>query len=190
MHSSTITAFLLPLLLSSVLAVPTPVQKGPTEQSHPPPALTSLVNNLEKSGQPAAAEWAALDVPGRKRALKGRQPDLAATLVGEGDTAPAAVNPNAGETTEALDAEQGMESEAQAQAAGQDPSLCHGSCKRSLKGRQDDATDPDEDLPPIQQQVDASKVPGVSTAQADIDKGEAVTEYEKSVGQDVQPGTT
>ena len=192
MRSSTITAFLLPLLLSSVLAVPTRVQNRAPVNDSPASDLVNIETNIAEAEQSAAA-----DAAGRKPSLKGRQPDVAATMVAEGDTAPAAENPTEGESPEELYAEQGMESEDEAQAAGQDPSLCHGSCKRSLEGRQDDseesndpATDPNEDLPPIQEQIDDTKAKGVSSEQAAIDAGDATIGYLKSVGQDQEPGTT
>ena len=130
MHSTTITAILLPLLLSSVLAVPTPVQKETATQSGPPSAPVSLENGLLKSGQPLAAAWVSAGSPGRKRTLKGRQETP--------PESPEALHPNAGETPEDLDIEQGMANAEYAQATGQDPAMCNGSCGRSLKGQQED----------------------------------------------------
>ena len=81
MHPSTITALLLPLLLSSVLAVPTPVQTEAASQTSPPPALVSMENGLEADGQTAVAglikaQWIAAHPDpnpddGSNRSLKG-----------------------------------------------------------------------------------------------------------------------
>ena len=148
MHSSTITAFLLPLLLSSVLAVPIRVQNKGATQSGPPAAQVSLENGLLKAGQPPAAAWLEAGLPVGKRSLKGRQADLAEAYVAQGDTSPAALNPTAGETTEDLYNEQQMANAGYAQATGKDPAMCYESCGRSLEGGQDDpeaATTPTTD---------------------------------------------
>lgn len=155
MHPSTITALLLPLLLSSVLAVPTPVQTGAASQTSPPPALVSMENGVEKDGQTAVAglikaQWIAAHPDphpddGSKRSLKGRQED---PYDSDDDTAPAAVDPTEGISTQEQDIEQGDTTTAQEISDGEitDPGNCYGSCSgscasscsRSLKGRQPD----------------------------------------------------
>ena len=101
MHSSTITAFLLPLLLPSVLAIPTRVQNN---EAATPTGPTPV-----------------------KRSIIGVATGPAPTP-----------NPTAGISPEQLYVEEGMANEETAIAEGKDPDLCYGSCKRSLKGQQED----------------------------------------------------
>ena len=113
MHSSTITAFLLPLLLSSVLAVPTPVQNEAATQSSPSAAQISIANGLQESGHPPESLWAKAGSPGRKRSIIGVQAAPAES--------PEAADPTAGISPEEQDLDQQAENAEYAQATGQDP---------------------------------------------------------------------
>ena len=137
MHRSTITALLLPLLLSSVLAVLTPVQTAAALQTSPPPAMVSMENGLDKDGHSTVAgamkaQWdAAHPDPhpddGSKRSLKGRQED---PYDPDDDTAPAAVDPTEGISIQEQDIEQGDITTAQEISDGEikDPGNCDGPC--------------------------------------------------------------
>ena len=183
MHSTTITAFLLPLLLSSVLAVPTPVQNEAATQSAPPPAQFSLENGLLKSRHPLEAAWVKAGSPGRKRSLKSRQFDGAAQEVAEGNTSPANLDPEAGMSPADIDFEHSVDNTDYEMATGQihDPQDCSsGSCKRSLEGRQVGDDDDSDDGSPAA----ADSTAGLTPEDIDIDQGIEIEDHAQATGQD------
>ena len=100
---------------------------------------------------------------------------------------PETLDPNAGLTAMQIYAKQGMESQAIAQATGQDhdPHSCPGGCERSLKGRQvdedpDDGPDDDDDDSP----ANANPKEGISSDEQDLEQQMTNTDNAQAKGQD------